>query len=103
MQALLQQHFGFAPGNIVVMRDDVQGIHPTRIPTKANMIAAMQQFMAGVQAGDSLFFHFSGHGTQCADLDGDEASSLRELWQLLLMVCMLRRSKPNTSIQKVRD
>jgi len=31
-------------------------------PTRANILAAFQWLVAGAQSGDSLFFHYSGHG-----------------------------------------
>jgi hypothetical protein len=46
--------------------------NPRQIPTRANMIAAMQWLVAGAKPNDSLFFHYSGHGGQTKDLDGDE-------------------------------
>lgn len=42
----------------MVLVDD--GQH--RPPSKANMVAAFQWLTSGVQAGDALFFHYSGHG-----------------------------------------
>lgn len=46
--------------------------NPRQIPTRANMIAAMQWLVRDAQPNDSLFFHYSGHGGQTPDLDGDE-------------------------------
>ena len=34
--------------------------------------------MDGVRPGDYLFFHYSGHGGQQADKDGDEADGKDE-------------------------
>lgn len=42
------------------------------MPTKENMIRAMHWLVEGAQPNDSLFFHYSGHGSQTEDLDGDE-------------------------------
>lgn len=44
------------------------------MPTKANIWAAFNWLIAGAQAGDALFLHFSGHGGQKKDISGDEAS-----------------------------
>lgn len=38
----------------------------------------MQWLTAGCQPGDSLFFHFSGHGSQQADSTGLEADGFDE-------------------------
>ncbi|MFT4101136.1 MAG: caspase family protein [Burkholderiaceae bacterium] len=43
-----------------------------REATRAGMIDAMRRMMQGSGAGDVLFWHYSGHGTQVPDLDGDE-------------------------------
>lgn len=34
----------------------------------------MQWLVGNAQPGDTLFFHYSGHGGQSVDQDGDEAS-----------------------------
>ena len=47
-------------------------------PTRENMMAAIQSLVAGAADGDSLFFHFSGHGTQQRDTSGDEADGMDE-------------------------
>lgn len=41
---------------------DVSGATPCTMPTRANMIEAMQWLIEGAQPGDSLFLHYSGHG-----------------------------------------
>lgn len=38
----------------------------------------MHWLVEGAQATDSLFFHFSGHGGQTKDIDGDEEDALDE-------------------------
>lgn len=43
-----------------------------------NMRNAMRWLVNGCQAGDSLVFHFSGHGTQQICYDGDEVDGLDE-------------------------
>ncbi|KDN35889.1 hypothetical protein RSAG8_11251, partial [Rhizoctonia solani AG-8 WAC10335] len=40
---------------------------------------AMRWLVEGAQSTDSLFFHFSGHGGQTEDLDGDEADGFDEV------------------------
>lgn len=65
---------GFAAGNMRVLLDD--GRHD--MPTHANIQAAMKWLVAGAKSGDSLFFHYSGHGTSLDDDDGDEADGKDE-------------------------
>lgn len=38
----------------------------------------MRWLIGGTQAGDSLFFHYSGHGSQVIDTSGDEEDGLDE-------------------------
>lgn len=64
------ERFGYKQDDIVMLVDDAR--NPRQIPTRANMIAAMQWLVAGAKPNDSLFFHYSGHGGQTKDTDGDE-------------------------------
>jgi hypothetical protein len=54
------------PGSIVVLSDDQQ--NPTFQPTRQNIIEAMKWLSSCNNFGDSLFFHFSGHGGQKQDV-----------------------------------
>ncbi|KAH7047904.1 metacaspase-1 [Linnemannia elongata] len=64
------QRFGFREEDTVTLTDDQT--NPTRIPTKANILSGMQWLVRDARPNDSFFLHFSGHGGQTADLDGDE-------------------------------
>ncbi|RKF61328.1 Metacaspase-1 [Erysiphe neolycopersici] len=46
--------------------------NPVGQPTKNNILRAMSWLVEGCQPNDALFFHYSGHGGQTDDLDGDE-------------------------------
>ncbi|KAJ9113653.1 Ca(2+)-dependent cysteine protease [Naganishia vaughanmartiniae] len=70
MSKFLCDRFGYKQDDIVMLVDDAR--NPRQIPTRANMIAGMQWLVAGAKPNDSLFFHYSGHGGQTKDLDGDE-------------------------------
>jgi hypothetical protein len=78
IRKFITQRFGFrdAPDSLIMLTDDQSD--PTRRPTKANMIRAMQWLIQGAQPGDSLFLHFSGHGGQVRDTDGDEDDGFDE-------------------------
>mmetsp|Transcript_130658 Transcript_130658/g.419016 ORF Transcript_130658/g.419016 Transcript_130658/m.419016 type:complete len:1139 (+) Transcript_130658:92-3508(+) len=65
---LLTEEFGYDVADIRQLRDD----HPQRMPTRKNLTAAMKWLVNGAQEGDHLFLHYSGHGTQVEDTDGDE-------------------------------
>lgn len=66
----LIENFGYRRDDMVILTDDQQ--NPMSLPTKQNMLRAMAWLVNGVQPNDSLFFHYSGHGGQTEDLDGDE-------------------------------
>jgi len=58
--------------------DDPEEKNPMRIPTKYNMRMAMKWLVEGCRSGDSLFFHFSGHGSREVDTDMDEIDGYDE-------------------------
>ncbi|KAF8412486.1 hypothetical protein HHK36_000451 [Tetracentron sinense] len=49
-----------------------------KVPTKDNMRMAMYWLIQGCQPGDSLVFHFSGHGSQQRNYNGGEADGYDE-------------------------
>ncbi|KAK9802861.1 hypothetical protein WJX73_010703 [Symbiochloris irregularis] len=56
--------------SLVILADDRP--EPQFKPTRQNMINAMQWLTAGARPGDSLFFHYSGHGGTVKDPTGQE-------------------------------
>lgn len=76
MHYFLTQRFGFREENILFMTDD----HPDqwRRPTRYNMMNGFTWLMTGLRPGDSLLFHYSGHGSQQRDYTGVEADGLNE-------------------------
>lgn len=72
----LNQRYGFPYDDMVILTDDQRD--PAAQPTRDNIIRAMHWLVSGAQPNDSLFFHFSGHGGQTEDLDGDEEDGLDE-------------------------
>jgi len=46
--------------------------------SKAGIVAAFKQLLERTGAGDMVLLHYSGHGQQVTDLDGDEADGLDE-------------------------
>jgi hypothetical protein len=61
---------------MVILTDDQQ--HPKSQPSKQNILTAMHWLVKDAQPNDSLFFHYSGHGGQTKDLDGDEGDGYDE-------------------------
>ncbi|GJE88675.1 caspase family protein [Phanerochaete sordida] len=77
VKRFLCSQFGYKPDDIVMLTDDAQ--NPRQIPTKQNMLQAMQWLVRDARPNDSLFFHYSGHGGQTKDLDGEEADGYDEV------------------------
>ncbi|KZV68378.1 hypothetical protein PENSPDRAFT_16701 [Peniophora sp. CONT] len=78
MKRLLVKRFQFKADDVTLLTDGPSQHDPDRIPTKKNIIRAMKGLIQDAQPGDSLFFHYSGHGNQTDDTDGDEDDGLDE-------------------------
>jgi len=68
---ILRDHFGYPEDNIQFLTD-ANGLDSYRLPTRTNILDGIKWLVDGASAGDSLFFHYSGHGTWIRDTDGDE-------------------------------
>ncbi|KAK0207237.1 caspase domain-containing protein [Armillaria fumosa] len=62
---------------IKVLRDDNK--NDNEMPTKSNIIKAMRWLVKGARREDSLVFHYSGHGGQIKDRNGDEPDGYDEV------------------------
>lgn len=71
LQAVLTQYYGFTKGDISVLTDYKA--------TKKAMQAAIHKLVAGARAGDLVVFHYSGHGANVPDKNGDEADRRDEI------------------------
>lgn len=71
VQRLLTQQFGFADGDIVALIDFDA--------TKKAIETSVRKLIAGGRKGDVLLIHFSGHGSNVPDDDGDEADGRDEI------------------------
>ncbi|PUZ40841.1 hypothetical protein GQ55_9G455100 [Panicum hallii var. hallii] len=76
MGYLLRERFGF-PADCILVLTQEDG-DPYRVPTRGNLMRALRWLVDGATAGDSLVFHFSGHGVQKLDNNGDEADGYDE-------------------------
>ncbi|GAB7331744.1 hypothetical protein MBLNU13_g03715t2 [Cladosporium sp. NU13] len=77
LSTYLKENHGYAREDMVCLTDDQQ--NPMSQPTKANMIRAMHWLVKDARPNDSLVFHYSGHGGQTEDLDGDEEDGYDEV------------------------
>ena len=62
---------------MLVLTDD-QTSNPSKMPTRKNILDAFRWLRANAKAGDSLIFHYSGHGGSVKDTDGDEEDGMDE-------------------------
>ncbi|KAK3447416.1 hypothetical protein EUGRSUZ_A02943 [Eucalyptus grandis] len=76
MKFLLTNRFKFPESSILVLTEDERD-HQRR-PTKQNIRMAMQWLVQGCRPGDSLVFHYSGHGSQQRNYTGDEVDGFDE-------------------------
>jgi len=73
---VLKSNFGFEEENIKLLTED-QDSDDVK-PTKATIMAGLEWLLDGAAAGDLLFFHYSGHGTQYPDQTGEEPDGQNE-------------------------
>jgi hypothetical protein len=75
---VLVDAYGYPVNNIVLLRDDVPA-NKAALPTRANILAAMDAVLtASNNANDEVWIHYSGHGTQVRDTNGDEPDGADE-------------------------
>jgi len=74
VSALVCQRFGF--NNCTYLTDDQQD--PSKKPTYDNIVNGMKWLVEGAKPGDSLFFHYSGHGGTAKDSESDEIDGFDE-------------------------
>ncbi|KAK7707135.1 Ca(2+)-dependent cysteine protease [Diaporthe eres] len=73
----LMGSYGYKREDMVILTDDQA--NPVLQPNKQNILRAMNWLVANAQPNDSLFLHYSGHGGQTKDLDGDEGDGFDEV------------------------
>ncbi len=71
MEAVLTRHCGFKPGDITKLTD--------LAATKKAMQAAIRDLVRNARKGDVLLLHYSGHGSNVPDANGDEADHRDEI------------------------
>ncbi|PHT35835.1 Metacaspase-1 [Capsicum baccatum] len=70
MRYFLVEKLGFPNTSILVLTEDERD--PYKYPTMANIRLPLRWHVHGCQPGDSLVFHYSGHGTRVRNQDGEE-------------------------------
>lgn len=63
------QKTGFPVDEMAILVDESDFPNVTALPNRANIIKYMAWLVKGAKAGDVLFMHYSGHGTQTKSQD----------------------------------
>lgn len=72
----LQKHYGFTSESVTLLHDVYPGqkksvkVEPTKLPTRKNILSALDWLVRDAKNGDVVFFSFSGYGLQVDDMDG---------------------------------
>jgi len=66
--------YGYQDSNIYMLRDDDK----SRLPTRANILNNLTILIGMSQPSDTLWVHYSGHGTQIKSTSGDEPDNMDE-------------------------
>lgn len=72
----LIEHFGFEEENVTLLTEDQE--HITKKPTAGNIRNGFKWLFEGATQGDTLYFHYSGHGSQVPDPTGQEPDGQNE-------------------------
>ncbi len=71
-------HINSSAQGFLVLQMAEEQQNPTMRPTRYNIHMAMVWLVQGCQPGDSLVFHYSGHGSQQRDYAGEEQDGYNE-------------------------
>ena len=71
IQSVLTEYYGFADEDMTVLTDDAA--------TKKAIQSGIKKLIAGGKKGDVLLLHYSGHGSNVPDDNGDEADHRDEI------------------------
>jgi len=77
MSHLLVDAFDYESANITVLRDDNN--NKSLYPTRNNILNYLNNLVNQSGNLSEIWFHYSGHGSQVRDLNGDEADGLDEI------------------------
>jgi hypothetical protein len=64
--------YDYDPANITMLRDDIN-VNSMR-PTRDNLISNLRNIVAQSNTLSEIWIHYSGHGSQIRDLNGDEGN-----------------------------
>jgi hypothetical protein len=70
MRQILTTRWGFSPDNVVTLTEEAA--------TRDAILRSLEQLVSESGPNDTVVFHYSGHGSQVKDLNGDEEDGLDE-------------------------
>jgi hypothetical protein len=77
MRNMLIDAYGYDSENIKILRDDA--VDAVFKPTAANIVNSLASIIAQSASLKEIWIHYSGHGSQIRDTNGDEADRLDEV------------------------
>jgi len=77
MRNLLIDAFGFSLADIMILRDDTT--NAALMPNKKNILQSLTELVAISAGCTEIWIHYSGHGTQISDTNGDEVLKLDQV------------------------
>jgi len=77
MRNVLIDAFGYTQNNIIMLRDDSSSAG--LLPTKANIISALNTIVAGSNSNQEIWIHYSGHGSQIRDNSNTSRNGLDDI------------------------
>src|SRR6185437_17006333 len=86
MSSYLNQNFGYAREDMVILTDDQQ--NPMSQPTKQNILRAMHWLVKDARANDALFFHYSGRLKPSSSLPNKKEEKTKVLGRFLIADCL---------------
>lgn len=75
MRNMLIDAYGYTSENIIVLRDDISNSKPTSL----NIMNSLKSLVSQSKSLSEIWIHYSGHGSQIQDMNGDESDSLDEI------------------------
>jgi hypothetical protein len=76
MRNMLIDAYGYDSNNIAILRDDAAD--SINKPTRANILSNLSSIIAQSGSLKEIWIHYSGHGSQIRDMNGDEKDGLDE-------------------------
>ena len=70
VRQILLTRWGFDPAHVTTLTEQAA--------TRAGILSALRKLVSESEPNDTVFVHFSGHGSQVQDLNGDEEDGLDE-------------------------